>query len=230
MNTAAMGGARAPAVAVMAKVPGLVAVKSRLHHSLTPEMATLLYRCFLLDWLDALLGLSGIERVVAVTPDHGVPRMAALVPEGYRLVAQGEGDLGARMARVAGGLLAGSHPAAIVTGGDSPLVPAARVAEAARVLATDGADLAVGPSEDGGYYLIGVNRPRPALFSGIPWSTDRVLDLTMEKAHRLGLRVHVLPEAFDVDTESDLRRLREEAEAGAAVPRRTRRCLRIIYG
>ena len=87
----------------------------------------------------------------------------------------------------------------------------------------------LGPSDDGGYYLVGLRRGEAGLFEGIPCSTDRVLPLTIEKAGRLGLRTHLLPEWFDVDTEADLRRLHAALLPGAG-PGRTRRCLEAIYG
>lgn len=213
----------------MAKVPGLEPVKSRLHGLLSPEMATVLYRCFLLDRLEALAVLPGIEPLVAFTPASGRARMGALAPAGIRLVAQQGRDLGERLATVLAGLLGAGHAGAMAIDSDSPTLPMAHVLEAADVLARGAADLVLGPSEDGGYYLVGLRQPRPALFAGIPWSTDQVLSLTLEAARRLGLRTHLLPEWFDVDTERDLRRLRAAVAAGDG-PRRTRRCLDAIFG
>ncbi|OGK76107.1 MAG: hypothetical protein A2X51_05710 [Candidatus Rokubacteria bacterium GWC2_70_24] len=218
-----------PAVGVMAKVPGLEPVKSRLHQALTQEMATVLYRCFLLDRLEALATLPGIDALAAFTPPTGRARMVALAPEGFRLVAQQGRDLGERLSNLLAGLLASGHPGAMAIDSDSPTLPMAHVREAAEVLARGAADLVLGPSDDGGYYLVGLRRGAPGLFEGIPWSTDRVLPLTIEKAGRLGLRTHLLPEWFDVDTEADLRRLHAALLAGEG-PRRTRRCLEAIYG
>jgi hypothetical protein len=205
----------------MARVPGLGPVKSRLLPALTPAQATLLYRCFLLDRLDAVLALPGVAPVVAFTPAHGRARMAALAPPGVRLVPQPEGDLGARLHAVLGGLLAQGHAGALALDSDSPTLPMAYVAEAARVLREGRARVILGPAEDGGYYLVGLAAPAPALFRDIPWSTPRVLPVTLERARELGLGVHLLPPGFDVDTAEDLRRLRERLGEGA-VPRRTR--------
>ena len=83
-------------------------------------------------------------------------------------------------------------------------------------------DLVLGPSEDGGYYLIGLRVSRPELFEAMPWSTPQVLPETVRRAHALGLRIAWLPSWFDVDTGSDLERL-EASLATAAVPRHTRR-------
>jgi len=212
---------RPPAVAVMAKVPGVTPVKSRLHSALTPDRATDLYRCFLLDRVDALMALPGIVPVIAFTPAEAAGTLAALVPGGLRCVAQRGDDLGERLAAILATLLADGHRGAIAIDSDSPTLPMGYVAEAAHALASDAADVTVGPCDDGGYYLIGVGRPQPRLFDGIPWSTERVLSMTLERAAALGLRIHVLPAWFDVDTEADLRRLHREMRAGGG-PGRTR--------
>ena len=93
-------------------------------------------------------------------------------------------DLGERLATLLGELIGHGHRGAIAIDSDSPTLPMAYVAEAARLLASRGADVVVGPCDDGGYYLIGVRAPCPRLFEGIPWSTDRVLSLTLERARR----------------------------------------------
>jgi rSAM/selenodomain-associated transferase 1 len=218
------------AVAVMAKLPGLEPVKSRLHRAVTPEMATLLHRCFLLDRLDQLAALPDIVPALAFSPGWAGARAAALAPEGYRLVPQPAGDLGDRMSGVLAALLGQGHSSALVLGSDSPTLPMAVVAEAARHLRGDAADVVLGPAADGGYYLIGLRRAAPALFRRIPWSTDHVMALTLERVRQLGLRAHVLATWFDVDTEADLARLRDDLRAGDPVPPRTGRCLRAIYG
>jgi uncharacterized protein len=218
-----------PAVAVMAKAPGLGPVKSRLHAALTPERATELYRCFLLDRLDALAGLPGVEPVVAFTPAEGREVLAALVPPGFRLIAQRGRDLGERLSNVLTGLLDEGHRGAIAVDSDSPTLPMSCVREAADRLEA-GADLVLGPCEDGGYYLIGLRAPQRELFEGIPWSTERVLGLTLERARDHKLHTHLLPAWFDIDTEPDLRRLHAEMMARGGGPRRTFAFVRDLYG
>src|SRR5215470_8643736 len=166
-----------PAVAVMAKVPGSGPVKSRLHGALTAERATELYRCFLLDRLDAVATLADVTPVVAFTPAEARPALAA----------QEGADLGERLSTLLTALLGRGHTGAIAIDSDSPTLPMAYVTEAARHLAGGLSDVVLGPCEDGGYYLIGLAAPQPALFEGIPWSTDAVLALTLEKARRQDL-------------------------------------------
>jgi len=142
-----------------------------------------------------------------------------------RLVAQRGADLGARMAHLAAELLADGHRAALLIGSDLPTLPAAHLTEASRALAPGAADLVLGPAEDGGYYLIGLARPAPALFEGIAWSTAGVLEATRARARGLGLREHLLPPWYDVDTPADLDRLRRDLGTPGAGAWRTRRWL-----
>ena len=74
-------------------------------------------------------------------------------------------------------------------------------------LAEEGCDLVLGPSDDGGYYLVGLKRPVEGIFHDIPWSTDRVLDTTLARARELVMKVGLLPRAYDIDVEADLVRL-----------------------
>ena len=193
-------------------------MKSRLHPALTPERATELYRCFLLDRLDALATVPGIEPVVAFTPAAAADALRALVPAGFRCVPQRGPDLGARLDAVLATLIADGHRGAIAIDSDSPTLPMGHVAEAARVLGSGSADVVVGPSDDGGYYLIGVATPRPD-----------VLPLTLQRAKDLGLSLHLLPAWFDVDTEADLRRL-HAAMASNGGPPRTLAFVRELFG
>jgi rSAM/selenodomain-associated transferase 1 len=205
----------------MAKVPGLAPVKSRLHPALTADGATGLYRCFLLDRLDALGAVEGIAPFIAYTPPEGRGALADLAPPAFHLVPQRGEDLGARLANLLGELVALGHPGAMAIDSDSPTLPMAYVAEAATILEAGAADVALGPCDDGGYYLVGVRSPQPGLFAGIPWSTQRVLAETLARARASRLRVHLLPPWFDVDTEEDLRRLRGEMLGAASAPPRT---------
>ena len=118
-------------------------------------------------------------------------------------------------------LLERGHAGAIAIDSDSPTLPMTFVVEAATMLADARCDVVLGPCDDGGYYLVGLRSSEPALFNGIPWSTDAVFAMTLDKARGLGLAVHVLPRWFDVDTEGDLQRLHAELTAGPPGPRRT---------
>jgi rSAM/selenodomain-associated transferase 1 len=219
-----------PAVAVMTKVPGVTVVKSRLHEALGEARATELYRCFLLDRLDAVAALRDITGVVAFTPLEAETLMRALAPPTLGLVPQRGADLGERLSNILSELLDRGHAGAIAVDSDSPTLPMAYMAEAATVLSGSTCDVVLGPCEDGGYYLVGLRHPQPALFEGIPWSTDAVFAMTLEKARARTLSVHVLPRWFDVDTEADLRRLYADFTATAHGPQRTYAFVRQLYG
>lgn len=218
-----------PAVAVMTKVPGMTVVKSRLHEALGEERATELYRCFLLDRLDALATMRDIIGAVAFTPHEAEAVMRALAPPALRLVPQRGADLGERLSNILSDLLDSGHAGAIAVDSDSPTLPMAYLAEAATVLSGATCDVVLGPCEDGGYYLVGLRCPQPALFEGIPWSTDAVFAMTLDKARARGLSVHVLPHWFDVDTEADLRRLHADMTAGTHNPPRTYAFVQQLY-
>jgi rSAM/selenodomain-associated transferase 1 len=206
----------------MAKVPGATPVKSRLHTALTPGTATALYRCFLLDRLDGVVGLEGVVPVLAFTPAEALPAAVALAPPDFRLVAQRGTGLGARLIALFDELLEKGYGAVVVMDSDSPTLPVSYVAEAVTTLETEKADVVLGPTEDGGYYLIGLRSSAPPLFEDVPWSTQKVLDVTLDRARRLGLRVHLLPQWFDVDTEVDLGRLRRSLSTDTTNAVRTR--------
>src|SRR6266545_2296219 len=184
MEPVARASVLPPAVAVMAKAPGMAVVKSRLHESLGEERATELYRCFLLDRLDAIAALRDIAGVVAFTPLEGEPHMRALAPPGLRLVPQRGADLGERLSNILSGLLDGGHAGAMAVDSDSPTLPLDYVSEAARLLAGGKHDVVLGPCEDGGYYLIGLRSPQPRLFEGIPWSTGGGNDAERQRQAR----------------------------------------------
>ena len=209
------------ALAVMSKVPLPGEVKTRLCPPLTPADAAALARCFLLDRLEQLREVADCEALVAFTPKDCVAEMRAIVPAGTRLVPQEGADLGARMDRLLTDLLAEGAPGAIVIGTDTPTLPTAYVRRACVAMRDGSADIVMGPAEDGGYYLVGLRAPAPALFTEMPWGTETVLAETLARARRLGLRHALLPPWFDVDRGEDLARLRGPAPPGAFRPPRT---------
>jgi uncharacterized protein len=193
----------------MAKAPGFAPVKSRLQPPLTADEARALATAFLLDRLDAVTALADAAAVLAFAPFEAAAALRTLVPRGVRLLAQRGDELGERLTHVFDDLLA-EHAAVLVLDADSPTLPMTWVAEGLARLAAEQTDVVLGPSEDGGYWSIGLRARRPALFADMPWSTERVLETTLARAQALGLRVELLPRWFDVDTEADLRRLCED--------------------
>ncbi len=132
----------------------------------------------------------------------GASQMRELFGDELNLQPQGEGDLGRKLDSAFDEAFASGCGKVIAVGADCPALTAALVQQAARGLSRR--DLVVGPAHDGGYYLVGLKRPQPALFRGIAWGGERVLEQTLARAAELGLSVCVLPSLPDVDLPSDL--------------------------
>lgn len=213
------------AVAIMAKAPVAGAVKTRLTPPLTAADAAGLYRCFLLDKVEQVRALQDAHGVVAYTPPEARGTFEDLAP-GFELLPQRGAELGARLANGLAELLAHGHAGAVAIDSDTPTLPAAFLQQGVDVLRCGEADVVIGPSDDGGYYLIGVRKERPELFDDMPWSTPAVLPETLRRARAAGLTTVRLPEWFDVDTAADLERLRASlAEPGSSSAPHTARFL-----
>jgi len=194
----------------MARHPEPGRVKTRLARVLGTDAATSLYRAFILDLADRLAALP--YAVTWAVDPPGAP-FTTLVPHA-RCRAQEGSDLGERMARAfADGFMDGDGPVAMI-GADIPHVPAAVFAETAAALGAN-ADVVLGPAEDGGYYLVGLTAPAPALFTNVAWGTPGVLATTLARAQGAGLRTHLLPPTFDVDEPADVDPVAELIDRGA---------------
>jgi rSAM/selenodomain-associated transferase 1 len=225
------GAVRAVGLAIMAKAPRAGAVKTRLCPPLRPPEAAELARCFLLDTIERVRQVAGVQPIIAYAPAEALAQFEEAAP-GFALLPQRGRDLGERQSHLVEDVLGLGLQAALVIGTDSPTLPRECLDEAVSLVMAREVDVVLGPTEDGGYYLIGLRTPAPALFEGIPWSTPAVLSRILERAQRLGLRVACLPTWFDVDTGSDLERLRAALEAvPTAWPRHTREFLtrRAVY-
>ena len=162
--------------------------------------------------------MAGAERAVGLAIMAKAPRVGAVKT---RLCPPLRAPEAAELARCF--LLALGLQAALVIGTDSPTLPRESLDEAVSLVMARDVDVVLGPTRDGGYYLIGMRALHPGLFEHMPWSTAAVLGRTLDRAQRLGLRVACLPTWFDVDTGADLERLRVELDASpAGPPRHTR--------
>jgi rSAM/selenodomain-associated transferase 1 len=187
---------------VFLKRPRPGEVKTRLVPSLGAEMAAELYRSLAELEMQATAPSGDYERLFFYSPSDARAELAAWLP-GQEWRAQRGADLGERMAAAfAEAFELGARRVAII-GSDAPWVSRGLVGEALGAL--DAADLALVPANDGGYCLLALDRPRPELFTDIPWSTPSVLALTLERAGALGLAVRLLEAQQDIDTLEDLR-------------------------
>lgn len=228
-----------PAVIVMAKAPRAGAAKTRLSPPLTPEEAARLAASLFADTVSLALRLSA-SVIVAYAPADGRAALEEALrdasPEGTAggivWLEQRGGDLGERLAGVVERAAAEGFGPLLLVGADSPTLLPAFLSAALEGLAGGGADVALGATEDGGYYAVGVREPAPGLFDAVEWSTPRAYAQTAHNAARLGLRLLELPPWYDVDTPADLTRLRAELSNDEAARRRapsTRQWLRAHF-
>jgi rSAM/selenodomain-associated transferase 1 len=189
----------AAAILVFAKAPLPGRVKTRLQPAWTPAQAAELHRAFVDDLLDMLATL---RPGVAVELHTDIATDAWSRP-GVSRHLQAGGDLGARMLHALEHSIASGAIPTMILGGDAPNLPASHVQE---LLAIE-ADVALGPSEDGGYYAICCRRTHPAMIEGVEWSSSRALDDTVRAARKAGLSVALGSTWFDIDSADDLARL-----------------------
>lgn len=211
------------ALVVFAKAPIPGQVKTRLCPPLTPDEAATLHGSFVLDTLErtkaavAKLKLP-FDRYLACAPSSALVFFQIMEErQGVALIDQVGEDVGARMRQAFDSLFARGYRRVIIVGTDIPSLPLDHYQQALTLL--DSHDLVLGPAFDGGYYLIGLKRATPELFTGIPWSTDLVLAATQEKAAKLGLATALLPAWRDVDTIADVQALIDASALDAKKPK-----------
>lgn len=194
-----------PRVILLLKFPAPGAVKTRLMPALGARGACTLYRRLVAHTLREARDFAAktgaaLEARMAGAPDEAAAR--AWLGEGVAIRVQGDGDLGARLDRAVQAAFAEGAPLVTVIGGDCPGLTAAHLAAAQARLADH--DAVFGPAIDGGYYLVGLRRPLPALFRGIRWDDREVLAQTLAAARTIPASVARLRPLHDIDTPADL--------------------------
>jgi rSAM/selenodomain-associated transferase 1 len=209
---------------MMVREPIAGTVKTRLVPALGAIGAAELYRAFLEDLCSRLA--PRVHLMLACAPDAA--EHAARLARRHRVTVlpQGEGDLGARMRRVALAALTASNRVVLI-GSDAPTLPLEHVSMALRALRRK--RVVLGPSLDGGYYLIGFRGPPPDVFTRMPWGEASVLARTLARLRRARITPAVLPAWYDVDVAADVdlltRHLAMLATLGSDPAPRTRRLL-----
>lgn len=188
-----------PALAIFLKAPRPGMVKTRLAASIGVERALALYRRMATATLEAARA-AALDVTIWYAPADAGEEMRAWLGDGWTYRAQPAGDLGARLAHAARSAEPGPWMA---IGVDCPGLTSGILREAADIAAHG--RIALGPTQDGGYYLIGGPTPLPDLFSDIPWSTSGVLTRTRARLEQAGAPWRELPLLRDVDTEADAR-------------------------
>lgn len=191
---------------LIAKAPRAGAAKTRLSRSpgIGAGEAAQLADAFLRDTLQHCTRVPDSELLICYTPPDETSYFRSLCA-GARLMPQVDGELGARLRSAFHSAFDGGANRAVIIGGDTPHVDSRLLSRSFELL--DQHPGVIGPSTDGGYYLLGLRTPTDQLFERIEWSTPRVFEQTLERALGASLALARLPEMFDVDESEDLFRL-----------------------
>jgi len=202
---------------IMAKAPRPGEVKTRLAPSLSPAAVTAFYCCLLDDTLALARSLSGVE-VAIMCPDSDVNELVQLAGSEARIVAQKGEGLAAGLSSVFAHFADGHQRRIIAFNSDSPHLPRSVLEDAFETLAAH--DVVVGPTHDGGYYLVGAKASHPTLFANDGMGTSSALERFLSRARALELSVGFAETFYDIDVADDLTRLAEELrQAPARAPR-----------
>ena len=210
------------ALIVFAKIPEANKVKTRLTSVLSPEEAALLYDAFLKDAIDLYQALDVDVRLYFGPSDLEIP--TALRPPGISIHEQKGEGLGARMAAAFAETFVAGYEQVVIIGTDHPTLPAQFIKQAFLMLENPGS-ISIGPSEDGGYYLLGMNTFYPQLFQHMRYSHADVFAQTLERADKTEAALHVLPTWYDVDDPDTLKRLIVDIKTSDLPLSRTRKVL-----
>jgi rSAM/selenodomain-associated transferase 1 len=202
-----------PVILVFAKAPLPGRVKTRLQPVLSPEECSELHLSFVGDVLEALKGFSDSVDV-ELHLDQSSNAWSSF--SGHRELQQGSG-LGERIWNAAHQAFLKGREQVLIIGTDAPTLPLAYL----RVLLDSQADIAFGPTEDGGYYAVMFRSLPAGLFDGVEWSTELALEQSLASARKLGMSVDLGPGWYDVDSPADLVKL-----VGDDMPPRTRAFLK----
>jgi hypothetical protein len=213
------------ALAVMARAPSDDGGKTRLLSALRIPDGADLRRAILSDTLEIVDQVTGAEPIVIFTPATAEAELAELTGDRWgRTPQRGEG-LGERLEHAFADLFARGYSGVLVIGSDLPTLPPEYLQRARSELLTRDDPVVLGPARDGGYYLIGLRKPHPELFSGIAWSTASAFAATVAIATSAGLPVSLVPEWYDVDSVEDLRGISAPLRPEAHRARHTERFL-----
>jgi rSAM/selenodomain-associated transferase 1 len=199
-------------VAIVCKTPAAGKSKTRLSPPLKPEECAAISACFIRDLAQTIQSLAEDGDVAAgaiYTPQGSEAELRKLLPDGFHLTPQGEGDLGARLSKGTADLIDAGFGGVILVNSDSPTLPKS-ILRAAVDGVRRGDNVVLSPAFDGGYTLIGLSQPHARLFDAMPWSTSEVYCLTLERAREIGLPVINVPGWYDVDDAASFAMLEDE--------------------
>lgn len=189
------------ALVLFARDPVLGKVKTRLSPFLDEDIILKLYTCFLQDSLSNIRKVENADRFVGVAPSNDSGFFTGTLGSDIRLFVQEGEELGDKMRRAIQDRFAEGYERVVIIGSDSPSLP---VSYLNRALRSD-KDMVLGPSTDGGYYLIGMREKLVEIFEGVTWGTETVLRETCERLVKTGAELELLPVWYDIDSPEDLK-------------------------
>lgn len=211
---------------IFAKEPEAGRVKTRLQGYLSKEMCVKLYKAFLMDTLELARVIKCPNKILAYASSGPGPGYLKRIASQETIFYKQRGkNLGERMDNAFKFAKRMNCDKAVIIGSDSPNLPAKYIKDA--YLRLDENDIILGPSYDGGYYLVGLKEPCPGIFKGVEWSSKTVLEKTVKNAGNIGKKVSLLREWYDVDDSIGLVRLKSDLKQGKKDAPWTRRLLKI---
>lgn len=210
---------------VFAKEPKADKVKTRLQRHLSPCMCIKLYKAFLKDTLELARAIKCPNKVLAYESSAPAPKYLKTIARDFIFHKQEGRNLGEKMHHAFRFAKRNKCDSIIIMGSDSPNLPAKYIREAYRRLVEN--DIILGPSYDGGYYLVGLKEPCVGIFKGVRWSSETVLEDTVKNARFLRKKVSVLKKWYDVDDYVGLNLLKEDLKKDKKAAMWTRKLLKI---
>jgi rSAM/selenodomain-associated transferase 1 len=189
---------------IVAKGPVPGKVKTRLSSHLSASQASELYTLFIQDMIEEMTHLSENALAIAYTPKHAEPIFKKMLAHPIQLFPQQGADLGERLAHIFQRMFHEGYEQVHIINSDSPDLSHRLVRQSIRLLKDPKTDVVLGPCSDGGYYLVGLKRPIPELFTQMPWSTDQIFQKTLARSQSLGLRCALVGSWYDIDTYDDM--------------------------
>ena len=189
------------ALILFARDPILGKVKTRLSPFLEEDVILKLYTCFLQDSLYNIRQVENVDRFVGVAPSNESGFFTGMLGSDIRMFVQEGENLGDKMRGAIQDRFAEGYERVVIIGSDSPSLPVSYIY---RAVGSD-KDMVLGPSTDGGYYLIGMRGKVVEVFKDVTWGTETVLQETCEHLVQNGASLELLPVWYDVDTPEDLK-------------------------
>ncbi|NOS99205.1 MAG: glycosyltransferase [Phycisphaerales bacterium] len=193
-----------PKLLIFARYPAPGQVKTGLCPPLTPDQAAAIQRSCIRLVCERAFRVWPVRPTLVITPNDSEEAFRAIVGPYIRLLLQGEGNLGDRLARVVQDAFQSGDEEVLVIGSDSPTIPAGRFDDARTALQKS--DVVLGPCDDGGFYLLGLKRTHVDLFKRVPWGTDGACSGLKDQAIACDLKVAAMDPWYDIDRPDDLAR------------------------